>query len=252
MNDSHSYEFEFPVFRLLPVPEKLAVVAELRDEFTRSVHVELVDFERDISIRVSPEVDEWWAGLEAVTPQWMLIHGYKTEQTPEHLGLEFYSIDDGELIHHFSEVRFDSTDGSEIYALDDEGAILKFENADFVPGSLPESATADSGILKPEIYPNEHSYFETVAAFVKELNNSEPVLDIEYLEHDGKVIISYYICLDEKHFSNRLLLLTSDGTVLEECVLAEQVRAKAEGVFFIYKGHLIYLIENKTLKAIKI
>ena len=66
---------------------------------------------------------------------------------------------------------------------------------------------------------------------------------IEYLEYNSMVFISCYI--DRDGLANFLFVLRSDGTVLLEEKLDDQLKGIGLDTFFIFSGYLIF-VKNKT------
>jgi hypothetical protein len=99
-------------------------------------------------------------------------------------------------------------------------------------------------LVRPFQYLEGTPYFKTVSDFVSEQFEETIIGAAEYVEIDGLIFISYYI-KKEDGLANYLLVITSDGAVLQHEKLGERLKGLGVDTFFLLAGCLFY-IRNKN------
>jgi hypothetical protein len=108
---------------------------------------------------------------------------------------------------------------------------------------LTEVQEKNNPIIYSFYYPQEHAYFATVGAFLNQFMHIQPVHGCEYLEHQGAIIISYYI-YEEKSLSNYLLAMNQAQEVLLHDKIGSQLDGLGVDTFFVVRNRLIFIKEK--------
>jgi hypothetical protein len=200
-----------PVWNLLAFEGKLIVI-EQRDETKRVASFSLFDFEnqrflwRDV---VSPE--KWWVNLAGVTPDHVVLKVFESTENPDKTSFLFLSIKDGKVMDYIAQQN------------------------DWVH---------TNDVMQPFQYLDGEPDFETVKDFLKSKFRVTPMLGVEYREHAGYMIISYYVG-DPAHFANRIALFNTQGDCLYEYEIGTNLKGIGVNTFFIVSGRLFF-VKNRT------
>ena len=100
-------------------------------------------------------------------------------------------------------------------------------------------------VIRPSLYSEGTSYFNTVKIFLESRLNLLPVVALEYLEYDSKIFISYYT--KENDLANYLLVLSHAGELLLHEKLDESLKGIGQDTFFILSGCVIFVKNKREL-----
>ena len=109
-----------------------------------------------------------------------------------------------------------------------------------------ESTTEESELIIPSMIPDGSEAFGTI----KEFLNLPTVLNCEYLEQNGFVLICYYLQKNDTY--SRHLWVFNDGLVKLEMTLDEKLKGFAPGGFFTHQNRLIFAREKNNVHVYKI
>ena len=98
--------------------------------------------------------------------------------------------------------------------------------------------------MQPFQYLDGEPDFETVKNFLKSKFNRTPRLGVEYLEHEGHIIISYYAG-DPAAFINCIALFNAQGDCLYEDEIGTNLKGIGVNTFFIVSDRLFF-VKNRT------
>lgn len=94
-------------------------------------------------------------------------------------------------------------------------------------------------VVTPVTYMEGTAYFNEVAEFLQ----SQLVLACEYLEHNDKIILCYYLRLRENYA--RKIMVLKDGEAVYEDIQDSEMSGFASGSFFVASNKLIF-VKNRN------
>jgi hypothetical protein len=248
------------VWKLLADTKSSLLVVESRDEETRKVNFAAIDLETRKQLWDSLAIKEtWWAGLEEVNYGYVVLHGYKDIQNPEHQGIYVFDARTGKPVWENAAYTFFSLDEEGLIAYDPlspERVYKRFNSRNgAIEQELTESEIADqwnkdsntSSLLQnPSHYTLENSYFEKISNFIEAFTELKPEMALDYLEHNSKIIVSFYSKVGEK-MVNYLLVVNEEGDVLYNEAIGAELNGIGLDSFFMFKEQLIFVKNKKEL-----
>jgi hypothetical protein len=231
------------------VSKKDLLIIETRDDQNFQVQFSALDFRRNEFIWSGLKLKEsWWIGMTAANEKTLLFHTFINKGNPDHKNLIAYDIFGQKIRWEVEEFSFFDWSASEIqgYSTKDE---LTQATIDMESGVVTEkpwvnkSLVEQEGPIKPVLYPEGVSHFETIKKFIQQkvqLNISKAV---EYLEYEELIITSFYV--EEEGLANYLFVLDKSGEVVLKEKLGENLQGLGVDTFFILSGCL-FLVKNKS------
>lgn len=208
-----------PVWNLLPFEDRPLIVIEQRDEVKRVASFSLFDFENQRFLwRDVISSEKWWVNLAGVTPDHVVLKVFESTENPDKTSFLFLSLKDGQTM-------------------------------DFIGQEKDWLHTNE--IIQPFQYLDGEPDFETVKNFLKSKFIIAPRLGVEYLEHAGYMIISYYVG-DPANFVNRITLFSTQGNCLYEDEIGTNLKGIGVNTFFIVSGYLFFVKNGTELVTFRI
>ena len=102
-----------------------------------------------------------------------------------------------------------------------------------------------NGTINPIHYTAEDPHFQTIHTFLTQKFQLKPLKGLDYLEHDGKIIISFYLS-DGNALRNLIYVLNEHGELIFEDMLDEKLTGIGISTFFVIANRLYY-IKTKNL-----
>ena len=238
-------------------------VLELRDTTVHEVQYTVIDllnkqsFKQDLSLE-----DAWWTGITAFQEDKLVVHRFQDSENPEIKVFYVLDIQTERICWQSESIIFVKMHNDELYgyektaeneqiykiiSLEDHSEkIVEPIEFDRKIRQLTEVQEKNKPLIYPFYYPQEHAYFATVGAFLKQFMHIHPVNGCEYLEHQGAIIISYYI-YEEKSLSNYLLVINQAQEVLLHDKIGSQLVGLGVDTFFIVRNSLVFIKEKYQL-----
>ena len=168
----------------------------------------------------------WWTGISAFQEHKLLLYKFDDSDNPAEKSYYLLDISTGDI------------SGQGENGID--------EKIDEMTQKMAEVKGKNEDIAYPFHYQEAHAYFATVGQFLKQFLHIHAVKGCDYLEHQGAIVISYYI-YEEKSLSNYLLVINQK----QEVKFHEKIGSQLEGIgadtFFIVKNGLIFIKEKFQL-----
>lgn len=238
---------------------------ELRDTTAHEVHYTIIDSNNKQSFKQDLLVENaWWTGITAFREDKLVMHRFQDSENPERKEFFILDIQTEKLCWESEKFIFVKMHNNEIYGYektDENGQIHKIISlADYSEKivdvveferkieQLAKEQDKNNALIYPFYYPQEHVYFETVKAYLIQFMHVHPVNGCEYLEHQGAIIISYYI-YENKSLSNYLLLINQAQEVLLHEKIDHQLNGIGVDTFFVVKNRLVFIKEKHQLKS---
>lgn len=251
-----SWTFEGTIWNTLLVPETKLLILEARNDTRREASFSALDFESNRFLWKDILFEEhWWIGLTAATAEVLLLHLYQGTENPDKKGLMAWHIYDQKKLWQLDNFSFTFVREGKVHGhLSEEGN--KVVAVDIMTGRISENNDVEIDrpenilTLKPFLYVESSSYFDTVKSFLAEKLNVKAVAGIEYLEYDSLIFISYHVQQDG--LTNFLMVVTIDGNVVLHEILDERLKGLGVETFFILSGCLFFVRNKRELVSYRI
>ncbi len=245
-----SHHFPGSIWNTLAVPENHILIIEVRDDKNFQVQFFALNFLTNKFIWENVKLKEsWWIGLTAVNTQTLLFHTFVNRGNPDHKNLTAFDIFDQKIRWEIGEFSFFDWNDKEIlgYRTTNElvQATINIESGAITDGkweAQPMDNQTESS--KPIQYFEGTLNFETVKKFMNQKTQYQITKGVEYLECKEWIIISAYV-EGEKGLANYLLVFNTEGEVLLEEKLGENLPGLGSDTFFMLSGCL-FLVKNKS------
>jgi hypothetical protein len=240
-----SVHFRGTLWNTVALSAQNILFLELRDELKRRVTFSALRYDRGVFTWQDREVAEkWWIGLLAASGNTLLLQRFNPE-TPESRGLVVVDAGTGEMLWTRDEFVVDRVgDGwvSGYSGSGREGLVLDLASGRRIDKKSDTELVDDkiSVPLRPFRYEAGTPYYDTVQKFLITRFNHSPEGSVEYLEFEGKVVISYHIRMPNG-LANHLLVLRDSGAVLLHTRIAEALKGLGTDTFFVLAGCLFFV-----------
>lgn len=247
-----SVPFRGTLWNTLALPAKSIVFLELRDEGRRLVSFSGLHYDSGTFLWKDRSYSErWWLSLLTASDEILLLQRYHPDH-PDLRSLTAVDTDSGELRWTREEFTFERMSRGRLYGF--TGTEVRSPAClDLATGIIMDSKSITdsednkiSGALRPFLYPEGTPYFTTVRDFLSTNFDHRPEGGVEYLEFNGKVVISYHI-RNPDGLTNYLLVIRESGAILLHEKMADGLRGLGTDTFFVLSGCLFFVMNRELL-----
>jgi hypothetical protein len=242
-----SHYFEGVIWNLKVSDEEEIMMVEVRDQYLRKVRFSALNYRNKKFLWTDKEMEEpWWISLSGITGNVALFTLYIDTNNPDKKAALAYEISEQKPAWWKNDFSIEAVSLNYVRGYSEkfgkQQLVLDARTGDQCDLSLFHVRKNDK-VIRPQHYPEGHSYFDTVKTFLNQKFNLLATSALEYLEHDSLIFISCY--LREKELANYLFVLSSDGRLLLQEKLGEDLKGIGLDTFFILSGCLIF-VRNKA------
>jgi hypothetical protein len=191
--------------------------------------------------------ENWWVNASAICGGMIVFTVYMDTNNPDKKGIVVYSLKDLKLQWWKNDFSINEAWPEYLRGFTSKLG-LKEITLDVVSGSeinvINSKIARPLGLLKPFQYPEGLTHFDIVQKFLADRLNFNAVSSLEYLEAEGRIIISAYTPENEG-LANYLFVLSAEGKVLLKEKLDGPLKGIGLDTFFILQGCLIF-VKNKV------
>jgi hypothetical protein len=259
---SFSKLFNGTIWKILADDAKGILFIESRDGEKRKAVFTAIDLtSKKILWGDQSILDPWWSSLKVAEGGNILIMKFNDPEMPDQRGFTVvdgltgklkWGKEDAQVMHTESDgiiVSETADDESKYYKLDwHTGAVLREISMKELFSDFNKKAKQETLVEYPFHFEEENSFFIKIQEYIEIITKHKAVRMIEYLEKGDKVLISYYIYVEDK-LTNYILVADEKGALL----LHEKLRADLIGIgmdtFFVVKNQLIIVKNNNELQA---
>ena len=217
----------------------------------------------------------WWVGMEGAQEDVLLLHGFASPDMPEHRGLRAYDVETGALLWRNDDLTYWFGAETRLFTYRDFFEKRAGYELDLRSGEV--KATHDASLEElhkirremagtefvpdltlPEILDEESAEASTLA-FLKGVTKGKDVVGkIEFIRQKDFVALSYHLRSEgaksqSPEFENHLSVFRfSDGRRIFSDIAAHNLRAQIPDSFFLHKGSLFFVKDQKTLTALRL
>jgi len=248
-----SYSFPGTIWRMVALPDEKILLLEVRDEASRQVNFSALHYSLKTFLWKDFQLDEsWWSGLLAAYKSVFLLQNYTNQENPDATKLLALDVHSCKILWErdtFSFSNFSNENVLGTIGKDDPKLVL----LDLFTGKvidedvkLDYTANKISEPVCPFQYQEGTEYNNTVSTFLSSRFSIKPEGTVEYLEHDGLIVISYYL-REQDGLSNFLVVLNNEGKILHQDKIDEQLKGLGADTFFILSGCLFFVRNKREL-----
>ena len=242
-----SFEIEFDGRIWDSAYEDGIICLETKNTESKKTTFHLLDLnEVEILSSFHSPLDEFFCGLDTFQNQQTIIHGFDQNQNILTKGVSIHDLQ-GEIVFTSPDYLFELATKDMVLLTDKDQQLLKLENNKPEPltTAIELDEIVNNGILKPVHYPSEDPHFQTIDTFLNQKFKLKPLKGLDYLECDGKIIISFYLS-DTNGLRNLLYVLDQQGKLIFEDIQDEKLTGIGMDTFFVIEKKLYY-IKTKNL-----
>lgn len=241
-----SHIFDGVVWNTLVSPGGGFLFVEARNSDKKRVTFSALDASNGAFLWRDIVFDEpWWISLGAAAGEIILFTLYLETNNPDKKGVFAYHIRERKILWWNNDFSLSALRGGQVL-----GVASKYGNRavalDLTSGretSITSEDDKPDEVIRPHQYLDDNEYFATVKTFLNRKFNLNPVIALEYLEHDSTILISFYV--QNSGLANYLLLVSTDGEVLMNEKLDEHLKGIGMDTFFILSG-CVFFVKNKV------
>lgn len=255
-----SHLFDGLIFKILADDVLSLLALEIRHTQTKEVSFAVVDYEKKRLVFEGLGLEEsWWVGMVAFHQGKLFFHSFADKQYPEPQGIIVANVIEQSIIWEKKGVYLEqiSPQGVHISWIGESGKkpeILDIQTGNTLDGFQLADKIKDgksNNLVFPFQYVEKTPDFETVALFLNQKLAINIIQQLDYLEVNQHIIISYLVESDKK-ISQFLLILSQNGEILFHQLLDNQVKGIQTEVFFVVNDFLISIANRKNLLIFKL
>lgn len=240
-----SVRFRGTLWNTVALSSENLLFLELRDESKRSVTFSALQYDRGAFLWQNREiVEKWWIGLLTASGGTLLLQRFNPE-TPESRALVAVNAGTGDLRWMRDEFVMERAGMGWVSGFSGSGRDRL--TVDLTSGQVLDKKVDLESIddkisvpVRPFRYEAGTPYYDTVQKFLTTRFNHTPEGTVEYLEFEGKVVISYHIRMSDG-LANHLLVLRESGAVMLHTRIAGALKGLGTDTFFVLAGCLFFV-----------
>lgn len=245
-----SHVFDGVVWNMQFAEKSGVLIVEIRDAESKQTSFTALDLSTNALLWENVQFDEpWWINLSAVSDDVMLLTHYTEASNPDQKSLLAYNIAGRKLLWWQNDFSLMSVNDTVVVGYSQKYGVkplvLDLHTGKVLVDSVPGHQAQNLSVIRPLHYREGESGFETVKKYMKRIGEIEMTSGVDYLEHEGLVVISVYV--EEDGLANYLIVLDQEGTV----VLREKAGGNLKGIgidtFFILEGSLFFVKNKREL-----
>jgi hypothetical protein len=255
-----SHIFDGLIFKIL-ADEVLPLLAlEIRHTETKEVSFAVVDYQKKEVVFEGLGLEEsWWVGMAGFYQGKLFFHSFADKQYPEPQGIIVADVLEQAIIWEKKGIYLEqiSPQGAYISWIGESGKkpeILDIQTGNTIDGFKLTNEVKDgknNNLVFPFQYVEKTPHFETVALFLKQKLAVKIIQQLDYLEVNNHIVISYLVESNKK-ITQFLLILSQNGEILFHQLLDNQVKGIQTEVFFVVNDFLISIANRKNLLIFKL
>jgi hypothetical protein len=246
-----SHRFNGVVWNTAVLPEEELMLLEVRSHEERLVTFSAWHYATDTFRWQHIKLDEpWWVNLSAAANGVILFTVYLDTNNPDKKAILAYTSENLKLLWWNNDFSIVSVLQEKVLGVSTKmgmkEVMLDLHTGKELAEVWPEiPVKKEEPVVRPSLYSEGTSYFNTVKIFLESRLNLLPVVALEYLEYDSKIFISYYT--KENDLANFLLVLSHAGELLLHEKLDESLKGIGQDTFFILSGCVIFVKNKREL-----
>ena len=242
-----SHVFEGVIWNTKVSDQNQIIVLEVRDTNKKEVRFSALNYSSDEFLWKDRMMDEpWWISLSGIAGDIMLLTLYTNKNNPDNKAVVAYNVQDGELVWWNNDFSVQTLGKNSVIGFSEKFG-KREQILDVLTGNTIEVKDLNFEnpeiVLRPQHYPADHPYFDTVKTFLNQKFNLLPIAALEYLEHDSLIFISCY--LQENDMANYLFIMSADGNLLLKEKLDDHLKGIGLDTFFVLSG-CVFFVRNKV------
>lgn len=223
------------------------ICLETKNTETKQTTFHLLDLNQiDILSSFHSPLDEFFCGLDTYQNKQTIIHGFDQNQNILTKGISIHDLQ-GDVLFTSPDYLFEFATRETVLVTDKDQQLLRLENNTPIPLTTPVTLDEENsnGTISAIHYTAEDRHFQTIHTFLKQNFQLNPLKGLDYLEHDGKIIISFYLS-DGNALRNIIYVLNEQGGLVFEDIQDEKLTGIGINTFFVIENRLYY-IKTKNL-----
>ncbi|PRY52408.1 uncharacterized protein DUF4905 [Arcticibacter pallidicorallinus] len=234
--------FEGIIWKVETDPINGIIAVETRNPEDRTAGFSAFNFKtgvtlfRDVSVQ-----DSWHWGLDKVCHNFVYLHSYVNEKTPEHKSIIALNTA-GSIAWQIFNRTLDTATAEGLVVYNPSVQQKQYELLNPASGVTESFRISNFVPLERNIYfPEIISPMDLLPA-IEELKTL--VGPVSYLAHNGKKCISFHAAPDS--VLSQYLLIISDGNIMHKEILEHNIQKINPEPFYIEQGHLFCVRNNKA------
>jgi len=257
LEKNFSHHFPGKIWTLVAATDKNLLFIEIRDEANFQVSFYALEYTANEFVWKDLRLKEsWWVSLQAAHGDMALFQSYMSKGNPDHKKLIGFDIFNKTIRWEVEEFSFYDWNDTTILGYltngDIQPAIIDRETgAVQAVGWENKTSVRDTHSKSPAQYLEESTHFESVKSFILQKTGWTIVRGVEYLEMDGRIMVSAYSD-HEGSLANYLLVFNQAGTLLMQEKLGEKLEGLGTDTFFVLSGCLFFVKNKSELVAYRL
>lgn len=234
--------FEGIIWKVETDPLNGIIAVETRNPEDRTASFSAFNFETGLTLFKDVSVqDSWHWGLDKVCHNFVYLHSYVNEKTPEHKAIIALNTS-GCIAWQIYNRSLDTAIAEGLVVYNPSVQQKQYELINPASGATEKAKIGSFVPLERNIYfPEMISGLDRLPA-IEELKTL--VGPVSYLAHNGKECVSFHAATDS--ILSQYLLIIADGKVIHKEILEDNIQKINPEPFYIEQDHLFCIRNNKA------
>ena len=218
--------------------------------------------------------EQWWAGIEAVQKNVILLHAFAKPDMPEHKGIRAFDVTSGVQLWRNDDAAYWFAHGDRVIAYRDfferrvgyeidlqSGVLLKTYDGSLEQlHQLRRQASVEQSVPEvtlPEVFVEEKADPTLVVLVRKETKGKEIAGSVEYVRQNDILLFNYHVqsrhgTLDPKLENNLVAYRLPNGRRIFADVIGRDLTGYVPDSFFIRGPFVLFIKDQRTLTALRL
>jgi len=215
------------------------IAVESRDAGSRLVTFSVFDYQTgQVLLKELRTESDWWWSLDRLHDNMLFLHGYLTDNSPEHKGISAIDVHTGTVKWQNFQLALENISAEGLIVYNPMLQPRKLQLASPQTGEIKNSIDIFEPLPRDLVFPDIISDKALLPNFLPE-NTAGPV---SYLKYQDKEIWSFHT-VNQQHYSQHLLI-SQNNTIILQDILAAGIQKLNPEAFFLQKNCLFYIRGN--------
>jgi hypothetical protein len=234
--------FEGIIWKVETDPVNRIIAVETRNPESRTASYSAFNFEtgavlfKDVTVQ-----DSWHWGLDKACHNFVYLHSYVNEKTPEHKAIIALDIS-GNIAWQIYNRTLDSAISDGLVVYNPTVQQKQYELLNPASGNTEKNNIGSFVPLERNIYFPELTSDPNILGKIEEIGTL--VGPVSYLLHNGKECLSFHAAKDS--ILSQYLLILIDGNLVHKEILEHNIQKLNPEPFYIEQDHLFCIRNNKA------
>jgi len=252
LNLKFQHKFPGDVWKTTLSTTDASLGIEVRNHQSKKVFFFKIDPNGQLHSFADTMAFSWWMTIAGISGKHLFIEKMNDPLNTEDRNLFVYNWENGQLLWSKEGLLYQNHDEKALKALVKTEDLAETQFFDLASGQkILVNFTAvlgNSKFIEPSQFQEDTIDFNKLSEFISIELNVKPRLVVDYMEAEGKMLLSYYVA-DKKGFSNFISVWNEEGDCILWELMEKELKLPAQSSFFVLEKDVIFVQEKVKVKG---